>query len=189
MVVMTSSAEMDIEMEEDFPSGSTMATEAPEEDENEPVGQLADEAKKRKERLRALKQKLMGAPAKDKEVRKIDAPLPKPMFRSYNPTDEKFQDASVPKAKPIDIETQIADTLEHAVVKPIVEDVDLTSLAPRKPDWDLKRDVAPKLSKLERRTQRAIAELILDRLKNNQQNLAAAAVLSANPRLEDDDDD
>ena len=33
-------------------------------------------------------------------------------------------------------------------------------LAPRKPDWDLKRDVAKKLDKLERRTQRAIAELI-----------------------------
>lgn len=34
------------------------------------------------------------------------------------------------------------------------------NLAPRKPDWDLKRDVAKKLEKLERRTQRAIAELI-----------------------------
>jgi len=37
---------------------------------------------------------------------------------------------------------------------------DLLNLAPRKPDWDLKRDVAKKLEKLERRTQRAIAELI-----------------------------
>ncbi|CAG0882760.1 unnamed protein product [Cyprideis torosa] len=42
---------------------------------------------------------------------------------------------------------------------------DLTNLAPRKPDWDLKRDVAKKLEKLERRTQRAIAELIRERLK------------------------
>ena len=33
-------------------------------------------------------------------------------------------------------------------------------MAPRKPDWDLKRDVAKKLEKLERRTQRAIAQLI-----------------------------
>ena len=37
---------------------------------------------------------------------------------------------------------------------------DLTNLAPRKPDWDLKRDCAKKLEKLEKRTQRAIAELI-----------------------------
>lgn len=37
---------------------------------------------------------------------------------------------------------------------------DLSNLAPRKPDWDLKRDVAKKLEKLEKQTQRAIAELI-----------------------------
>ena len=37
---------------------------------------------------------------------------------------------------------------------------DLINLAPRKPDWDLKRDVAKKLEKLERRTQKAIADLI-----------------------------
>ena len=37
---------------------------------------------------------------------------------------------------------------------------DLINLAPRKPDWDLKRDVAKKLEKLERRTQRVIAQLI-----------------------------
>lgn len=51
--------------------------------------------------------------------------------------------------------------------------MDITNLAPRKPDWDLKRDVAKKLEKLERRTQRAIAELIRDRLKQRQQDLAA----------------
>jgi len=58
-------------------------------------------------------------------------------------------------------------------------------LAPRKPDWDLKRDVAPKLQKLERRTQRAIAELILDRLRDNQDDLAAAVQLSDLPRTEE----
>ncbi|KAF7245739.1 Coiled-coil domain-containing protein 12 [Varanus komodoensis] len=40
---------------------------------------------------------------------------------------------------------------------------DLANLAPRKPDWDLKRDVAKKLEKLEKRTQRAIAELIREK--------------------------
>jgi hypothetical protein len=37
---------------------------------------------------------------------------------------------------------------------------DLINLAPRKPDWDLKRDISKKLERLERRTQRAIAEII-----------------------------
>jgi hypothetical protein len=49
--------------------------------------------------------------------------LIRPMFRSYNPTDEKFLEASVPKARPIDIETQVADTLEQGQVKTLVEDV------------------------------------------------------------------
>ncbi|MGH0154854.1 UNVERIFIED_CONTAM: hypothetical protein FKN15_053203 [Acipenser sinensis] len=39
---------------------------------------------------------------------------------------------------------------------------------------DLKRDVAKKLEKLEKRTQRAIAELIRDRLKGSEDDLAAA---------------
>eukprot|EP00898_Chlorokybus_atmophyticus_P005309 jgi/Chlat1/577/Chrsp103S01007 len=36
----------------------------------------------------------------------------------------------------------------------------LVSLAPKKPNWDLKRDVAQKLEKLERRTQRAMIALM-----------------------------
>jgi coiled-coil domain-containing protein 12 len=46
---------------------------------------------------------------------------------------------------------------------------DLVNLAPRKPDWDLKRDVAKKLAKLEKRTQRAIAVLIRERLMETKQ--------------------
>lgn len=35
----------------------------------------------------------------------------------------------------------------------------LVHIAPRKMDWDLKRDIAKKLEKLRRRTNRAIAEI------------------------------
>jgi len=187
-----------------LPEGMTTTTMDVDDEEGDGVGHMADEAKRRKERLRELKQKLMGGKAKtlgdQVSNRAKDAPLPKPVFRSYNPTDTKFQEALAPKAKAIDIEEQIADTLVHSVVKPVVEDdVDLTSLAPRKPDWDLKRDVASKLAKLERRTHRAIAELILDRLKGDEDDpkgdLAAVAELSTNnpdnnrAALDDDDDD
>jgi len=55
---------------------------------------------------------------------------------------------------------KVQDQLESGKPQPIIEEVDLASLAPRKPDWDLRRDVAKKLEKLEKRTQRAIAELI-----------------------------
>ncbi len=36
----------------------------------------------------------------------------------------------------------------------------LANIAPKKANWDLKREVAPKLDKLERRTQRALVEIM-----------------------------
>jgi coiled-coil domain-containing protein 12 len=44
-------------------------------------------------------------------------------------------------------------------------EVDLVDLAPRKPNWDLKRDLDVKLAKLERRTDLAIAQIIRERLR------------------------
>ena len=66
--------------------------------------------------------------------------------------------------------------------------MDLTSLAPRKPDWDLKRDSAKKLEKLERRTQRAIAELIRDRLKEGGEKDLAQAMDAATAAALDEGD-
>ena len=60
----------------------------------------------------------------------------------------------------VSVSDHVKDQLDSGKPAPIIEEVDLASLAPRKPDWDLKRDVSKKLEKLEKRTQRAIAELI-----------------------------
>lgn len=66
---------------------------------------------------------------------------------------------------------------------------DLSNLAPRKPDWDLKRDVAKKLERLEKRTQRAIAELIRDRLKTGQADLATSVNIGSRATQDDVDED
>lgn len=69
----------------------------------------------------------------------------------------------------------------------VLQDLDISSLAPRKPDWDLKRDVAKKLEKLERRTQKAIAELIWERLQQgNEENLSAMVTMNEIKPIEDD---
>jgi len=57
----------------------------------------------------------------------------------------------------------------------------LNTLAPRKPDWDLKRDIEKRMAKLERRTQRAIAELIRERLKG-EENLDLASAVNEGAR-------
>ena len=76
----------------------------------------------------------------------------------------------------------------------VTEDVDLLSLAPRKPDWDLKRDVEKKLKRLEKRTARAIGELTRERLlqSQSQSDTSLAEVVATTSKLneaaqEDDD--
>jgi coiled-coil domain-containing protein 12 len=54
-------------------------------------------------------------------------------------------------------------------------DSSLTAMAPKKINWDLRRDIQPKLDKLEKRTQKALVQLLRERL--------------ANEADEDDDDD
>eukprot|EP00038_Savillea_parva_P001110 m.101470 g.101470 ORF g.101470 m.101470 type:complete len:126 (+) comp10392_c0_seq3:161-538(+) len=91
-------------------------------------------------------------------------------FRNYVPSGDELADAVMapaPEMPSIDKEVQAAHAKlqeEESAKKGKDEDVDLLNLAPQKIDWDLKRDIAPKLEKLERRTQRAIAEIINERL-------------------------
>ncbi|ORX50325.1 hypothetical protein BCR36DRAFT_412348 [Piromyces finnis] len=44
-------------------------------------------------------------------------------------------------------------------------EINLQNLAPKKPNWDLKRDLEKKLEKLEKKTQICINEIIRERLK------------------------
>ncbi|KAM9852687.1 LOW QUALITY PROTEIN: coiled-coil domain-containing protein 12 [Aulostomus maculatus] len=147
------------------------------------VGSLQDQAVKRKERLKALRdKKLHGHGPEDGEPEQKKASLEETTegrhrelkLRNYTPEDEELKERQIPNAKPASVEDKVKDQLEAANPEPIIEEVDLANLAPRKPDWDLKRDVAKKLEKLERRTQRAIAELIRDRLRGSQEELAVA---------------
>lgn len=41
----------------------------------------------------------------------------------------------------------------------------IAKVAPKKPNWDIRREIAGKLAKLERKTQRAIAELAIEEEK------------------------
>lgn len=92
----------------------------------------------------------------------------RPVFRSYKPHNETTEGEVLPQEPTDDIETAIQSQLNLLQQPMVIDEIDITNLAPRKPDWDLKRDVSKKLERLERRTQKAIAELIRDRLKMNQ---------------------
>ncbi|OCT73777.1 hypothetical protein XELAEV_18032741mg [Xenopus laevis] len=153
------------------------------------VGRLEVEALRRKERLKELRnkrQKDEGEPESKVRAGEEEEQHRELKLRNYTPQDDVLKERQVPQAKPISVEEKVKEQLEAAKPEPIIEEVDLANLAPRKPDWDLKRDVAKKLEKLEKRTQRAIAELIRERLKGQEEELATA-VASANQEDEDSD--
>lgn len=179
----------------------TMITDHPEEvaepEEESNVGHMEEEALKRRQRIQELrnKRKLPGdaveAPATSSVQEKTKL-LPKPKFRSYTPADATLKDSTLPSGKPENVADHIQDVLESAHDEPLADDIDLTKLAPRKVDWDLKRNIAKKLEKLERRTQIAIAELIRERiLASGIENLDQATedLESANRNLNEDVDD
>ncbi|KAJ8889504.1 hypothetical protein PR048_009003 [Dryococelus australis] len=157
----------------------------------EKVGTLEEESFKRKERLKALKRKHDDIPQKEaSDVGNIFDALPRPKFRSYRPLDEGLQESVIEDAAPGDVAEEVQAQLEAANTRVVIEQLDISNLAPRKPDWDLKRDVARKLERLERRTQKAIAELIRERLRNGQEDLGTAVSVGAstNQQLDVDDD-
>uniref|UniRef100_A0A672J4P3 Coiled-coil domain containing 12 n=1 Tax=Salarias fasciatus TaxID=181472 RepID=A0A672J4P3_SALFA len=143
------------------------------------VVSLQEQALKRKERLKALRDKqLHGREQSDGEPENKRAAVEEATeqkhrelkLRNYTPEDEELKERQVPKAKPASVEDKVKDQLEAANPDCSVSDLAYCNFVFR----DLKRDVAKKLEKLERRTQRAIAELIRDRLRGSEEELAAA---------------
>ncbi|CAF9926877.1 MAG: hypothetical protein GOMPHAMPRED_004251 [Gomphillus americanus] len=65
---------------------------------------------------------------------------------------------------------QIADETTQAAVKEAEDDkgIDLFKLQPKKPNWDLKRDLAKKMEILNVRTDNAIAKMVRERIAAQQ---------------------
>ncbi|XP_070535925.1 coiled-coil domain-containing protein 12-like [Ptychodera flava] len=165
---------------------------------NASVGALQQEALKRKERLKALRRKHQG----ESEVNDGSEPPEKkpaedgneeekshPVFKNYKPQDDSLHENVSERVQPGKVEDHIEEQLQAAKPEPVVEEVDLINLAPRKPDWDLKRDVSKKLEKLERRTQRAIAELIRERLATSKEDLSTVVNVNATANQQNVDSD
>lgn len=79
---------------------------------------------------------------------------------------------NVPSTDTTTLEKQadvIASTIAEQAAKDEVEadkGIDLFKLQPKKPNWDLKRDLAEKMKVLDVRTQNAIARLVRERIEN-----------------------
>ncbi|KAK5973121.1 Coiled-coil domain-containing protein 12 [Trichostrongylus colubriformis] len=132
----------------------------------------------RKKRLLEMKSRLHGIEMKEDDYKEESeetkkSKMEEKTFRSYKPSSEIVGKVGEQKIKLDVVEELIASHLEDTKdVKP-VETVDLSTLAPKKIDWDLKRDIEKKLQKLERKTQKCIAEMIRQRLAEGKGDLAS----------------
>lgn len=113
----------------------------------------------------------------DASATEDENPVKKPKFRNYQPHDKKLAETIVPVAP---AEVEISDILTQAAasaVRPGVQpkvsllQVELEkaateeiNLVPRKINADLKAQIAPKLEKLKRRTQKAIVEILREKM-------------------------
>mmetsp|Transcript_21927 Transcript_21927/g.49470 ORF Transcript_21927/g.49470 Transcript_21927/m.49470 type:complete len:122 (-) Transcript_21927:634-999(-) len=86
-------------------------------------------------------------------------------FRNYTPRSEQLQGTELPKPEVPSVEEQI-DAAE--IVHNDATQEPLLNLAPKRANWDLKRDLEPQLKKLRAMTDRAIVGLIAKRVAEEQ---------------------
>lgn len=88
---------------------------------------------------------------------------------------QEGKDTLEKKAAQLALETKLQAEAEEKADKPL----DLFKLQPKKPNWDLKRDLDRKLEVLNIRTDNAIARLVRERISNQQKAAQARTVVAA----------
>ena len=100
-------------------------------------------------------------------------------FRNYVPHDEKLLSKRIEEnndnAVGIDTIVSPSELLKQEIeaALKVKDDEEAAIIAPKKPNWDLKNQVAERLEKLQRRTQRAIVDLLREKIakENEEVNL------------------
>lgn len=82
---------------------------------------------------------------------------PKLKFRNYVPRNEKLEHQEAVQPKVQSFEPEPVEPQEY---QPDYSEELLINVAPKKPNWDLRRDMNKKLERLERRTQRAMIQIM-----------------------------
>ncbi|KAI9805586.1 MAG: hypothetical protein M1825_000837 [Sarcosagium campestre] len=146
----------------------------------------AEERKARLARLKSLKRKQdEGPPENDDNVPANDPAGGVARFfsgRNYDPVTQepKLGFESAPTEGEVTLEDR-AKTIAAEISRQQAEDensdkpLDLFKLQPKKPNWDLKRDLDKKLEVLNVRTENAMAKLVRQRVKEQQDKARARA--------------
>ncbi|CAD6887980.1 unnamed protein product [Tilletia controversa] len=122
----------------------------------------------RRERLLALRQRRADEDAGLIAPDAPDARLAiKRTFRNYDPTTGQARTRHTALLPSDTVENAVRGLQEAVIAEDDIkrdQDLDLLNIAPKKPNWDLKRDMEKRLAKLERRDQEARMVLIRQRI-------------------------
>lgn len=147
------------------------------------LGAAADERKSRLAKLKSLKRKQPGDEIVPPESTRSPSPPAAPDVASLHLSGRNYDpEAKGPKlgfeappslAADKTLEQQARDVEEDVRRKAAEEEddekgVDLFKLQPKKPNWDLKRDLEKKLEILDVRTDNAIARIVRERIEGAQ---------------------
>ncbi|KAG6976599.1 hypothetical protein JG688_00001165 [Phytophthora aleatoria] len=99
-------------------------------------------------------------PAGDEPMQQKDASVPEDQVANVSANTD---------AKSEDLVEKVAQVQEEDAKTEDESDDELLNLAPKRANWDMERDIAPMLRKLERRTQHAIVEILREKLAAEQQ--------------------
>ncbi|XP_047158890.1 coiled-coil domain-containing protein 12-like isoform X1 [Vigna umbellata] len=121
----------------------------------------------RRERLLALRaaQELSSAPEpKDNDDAEEEDQQQEMKFRNYVPHDKNLQEGKLAPA----VLPKFEDPVDVPPLEPQAQEDPFLNIAPKKPNWDLRRDVQKKFDKLEKRTQKALYQLMVEQEKQKQ---------------------
>ncbi|XP_057428007.1 uncharacterized protein LOC130721256 [Lotus japonicus] len=85
-------------------------------------------------------------------------------FRNYVPHDKHLQEGKLAPA----VLPKFEDPVAASAPEPHPQEDPFLNIAPKKPNWDLRRDVQKKLDKLEKRTQKALYQLMVEQEKQKE---------------------
>ncbi|KAI0724988.1 cwf18 pre-mRNA splicing factor-domain-containing protein [Fomitopsis betulina] len=129
---------------------------------------LADASEARKARLIALRKRKAGEAVDESGLaesvikhRTFD-PERRTLKKHTREDDEHMEDTVEKKVE------GMAEAVIEEDQQRRAQDLDLFNIAPKRPNWDLKREMEKKLARLERKTQEAIHTLIRQRLAAQQ---------------------
>ncbi|KAH9950269.1 cwf18 pre-mRNA splicing factor-domain-containing protein [Amylocystis lapponica] len=127
---------------------------------------LADASAARKARLTALRKRKAGEDA-DGDIELGEPVIKNRTFDPETRTLRKHAQNDDVDMMEDTVEAKVEGLAENIIAEDAerrAQDLDLFNIAPKRPNWDLKREMEKKLAKLERKTQEAIHTLIRQRL-------------------------